>query len=48
MNPRELFERVVVSLQEAALRKTPWLEAAVLIKDQACGPLGRSSGEGIR
>jgi PAS domain-containing protein len=33
MNPHELFERAVVSLQEAALGTTPWLEAAVLINE---------------
>ena len=33
MNPQDLFERGVVSLQEAALGKVPWLEAALLINE---------------
>jgi len=33
MNPQDLFERGVVSLQEAALGKGRWLEAALLINE---------------
>ena len=33
MNPKGLFERGVVSLQEAALGKAPWSEAALLINE---------------
>jgi len=33
MNPPDLFERVVVSLQEAALGKARWSEAALLINE---------------
>ena len=33
MNPQDLFERGVVALQEAALGKARWLEAALLINE---------------
>ena len=41
MSQREAFERVVASLQEAALDDAPWPAASALI-DDACGASGNS------